>query len=142
MSVWAQRFGERPFKCLRGLVGTCAGASASVGEVQFDTATPTAIGEAALDEPQLFQPGRDLTERLLGLRRASRDLGDRDSGARVDVLEQPEAGQRERTFGKRALSEHGRAGRDRPQQVDKPVLPSILGPRWRGHGSQLTSRAC
>jgi len=77
-----------------------------------DAAALAAVGEAPLDEPELLQPGGDLAERLLGLRRPSRDLGDGDPGPRVDVLEQAETSERERTVGQCTLAELDEIDRD------------------------------
>ena len=76
MSVWSECIGEHCVERLRRRVGACASAAAGGREVQPNTAALAAIDEAAFNEPQPLQPGRNLTERLLGLRRASGDLGD------------------------------------------------------------------
>src|SRR5919106_4254627 len=116
----AERGDERCLKSFGRFVCAGAGSRAVLGYVETDTAP---ADDTALDESELLQPRRDLAERLLGLRRPPGDLRDRDPGVGADVLQQPETRERQRAVAQRRLAQQRGAGRGRPQEVHKPVLP-------------------
>ena len=108
-------------------------------EVEAVRAHPTPRAEPALDQPELLQTRRGLTDRLLRDRSLPGDLRDGGAGRGPDLVQDAERPRAEPHRAQLGLGQEVRRGGDLPQQVPEAVGPGSV-PR-RGRGNVVGGRA-